>query len=281
MRRTGILSAILALLLLLPGLSLANAASDAPTAVYPFMRPEVGPEDGIANLAAMGDAFASHEAIEVQSLAKGLLLLSSGRAAAFHVFEDVARYVARINAQYEVAFSAAPPLTLHLVATEENAALIEDVNTAMETLAAGGVLDALWAAHVTAVLDGGEPEAIALPTFAEADILRVGVSGDCPPIDYIAPDGTPMGYNVAFLAALGEALGVNIDLVTIDSGARFTALAAGTIDLFFWQIGAVLQENLPVELYDEMVRFVTLDGAVLASDAYATQEMAYIVPKAQ
>lgn len=57
-------------------------------------------------------------------------------------------------------------------------------------------------------------------------------------MDYIATDGKPVGFNTAVLAELARRANLDIELVQVDSGACFIALAAGRIDLFFWQTRA-------------------------------------------
>ena len=57
------------------------------------------------------------------------------------------------------------------------------------------------------------------------------------PMDYVAADGTPAGFNTAILAELGKRLNVNIELVQVDSLGRASALVSGQVDLVFWTNG--------------------------------------------
>ena len=59
-----------------------------------------------------------------------------------------------------------------------------------------------------------------------------------PPIDSVAADGTPAGFNTAILAELGKRMNVNFELVQVDSLGRAAALASGQVDLVFWTNGA-------------------------------------------
>ena len=79
-----------------------------------------------------------------------------------------------------------------------------------------------------------EPEPVEFEKFPGADTIKVAVTGDLPPIDYIAPDGTPAGFNTAVLAEIGAYLKKNIQLVEIASGARTAALVSGRADVVFW-----------------------------------------------
>ena len=58
-----------------------------------------------------------------------------------------------------------------------------------------------------------------------AETIRVGVTGDLPPIDYVDEAGIPAGFNTAVLAEISRRIVKNIELVSIESGARSIALS--------------------------------------------------------
>ena len=60
------------------------------------------------------------------------------------------------------------------------------------------------------------------------------MTGDLPPLDLILPDGTPAGFNTAFLAELSKRMDVTFELVNISSNARALALSSGEVDALFW-----------------------------------------------
>ena len=70
--------------------------------------------------------------------------------------------------------------------------------------------------------------------FNGARAIRVALTGDMPPVDFVADDGTPAGYSVAVLAEIGRRLRVNIIPVNVDSAARTAALVSGRADVVFW-----------------------------------------------
>ena len=70
--------------------------------------------------------------------------------------------------------------------------------------------------------------------FDNAEKIRVVVTGDLPPIDFIGADGVPAGFNTAVLAGIGQFLGMNIELVQVDAGARNATLFSGRADVVFW-----------------------------------------------
>jgi hypothetical protein len=78
--------------------------------------------------------------------------------------------------------------------------------------------------------------------------VRVAVTGALPPIDYVAADGTPAGFNTAVLAEISSRAGFNIELVQVDSVGRALALSQGDVDVVFWtraESDGLLQDGLP------------------------------------
>ena len=73
-----------------------------------------------------------------------------------------------------------------------------------------------------------------MPKTKGKGVLRVAVTGDLPPMDCILADGTPAGFNTAFLAELSRRIGQTIELVSMSAGARQAALASGRVDAVFW-----------------------------------------------
>ena len=59
----------------------------------------------------------------------------------------------------------------------------------------------------------GAPESIPFETFEGAETIRVAVTGDLPPIDYVAADGKAAGFNTALLAEIAKRLKDSITLI--------------------------------------------------------------------
>ena len=79
-----------------------------------------------------------------------------------------------------------------------------------------------------------EMKPITFEKYPDAETVKIAITGDMPPIDYIAADGTPAGFNTALLAEIGKRLKVNIELLSINAGARAAALSSGRADGVFW-----------------------------------------------
>lgn len=70
--------------------------------------------------------------------------------------------------------------------------------------------------------------------FKDAPTIRVAVTGDLPPVDFVAEDGMAAGYSTAVLAEIGKRLHVNIQLICVNAAARTAALVSGRVDVVFW-----------------------------------------------
>ena len=119
--------------------------------------------------------------------------------------------------------------------TEDKTALRDEIDGALTEMKEDGTLDALIKEYIT---DGakGDPKPAEF-TQTEGETIKVAVTGALPPLDYVAADGTPAGFNTAILAELGRRMNVNFELVQVDSVGRATALSSGNVDLVFWTNG--------------------------------------------
>ena len=184
------------------------------------------------------------------SLNAMIMALKSGEVDAIFVHNVVADYLcARDEALFYINHFVAPDadtrnaLAKRLVENgfhsdeftfmlmEENEALRDEINRALGAMESEGVLSALEATLNAAV---EEPVPVEMEKIEGADTIRVGVTGDLPPFDYISEAGVPAGYNTAMLAEIGKRIGKNIELVNIDAGGRALALSSGMVDVVFW-----------------------------------------------
>ena len=78
------------------------------------------------------------------------------------------------------------------------------------------------------------PQAVSFENFEGAETIHVAFTGDIPPLDYVAPDGAPTGFNTAMLAEIGRRLHVNIKPVIVETDSRAMALKSGRADVVFW-----------------------------------------------
>ena len=118
-------------------------------------------------------------------------------------------------------------------------------DSAIGKLKASGKLNELYKKWITELPAGQEPAMPKVEKTSYPETIYVGVSGDLPPLDYVAADGKPAGYNIALLAEISKTIGKNIEIISVDSQARLTALQSKKIDVFFWTVrpNSKLQEN--------------------------------------
>ncbi|MBQ7666214.1 MAG: transporter substrate-binding domain-containing protein [Synergistaceae bacterium] len=199
--------------------------------------------------------FAPHnEVLEVRikfydSLTSMLLGLESGEIMQMVLPHASAEYVLSQNQNYEsVLVLNSGNMGLAFGFREDSKELRDKFNDALRFMRNNWILPTLEGIYTASVGISGEPEPVDFEKFKGADTIKVAVTGDLPPIDYIAPDGTPMGFNTAVLSEIGSYLKKNIELVEVDSGARTSALASGRADVVFWyevDTSAGVQHDVP------------------------------------
>lgn len=118
-----------------------------------------------------------------------------------------------------------------------------ELDSAITILQDNGVIKQLEDKWITNLPATDEPSNKEMPKIEGARTVYVGVSGDVTPLDYIAADGKPAGYNVALLTEIGKLLNINFELVSIETQAKITALGSKKIDLIFCQININDQVN--------------------------------------
>ena len=116
---------------------------------------------------------------------------------------------------------------------EDNTALRDEFDTAIASIT-DAEMDKLIQDNITAAINGDEISPIQMPVIDGAETIKVAVTGSLPPMDYVAADGPPAGFNTALLAEISQRIGKNIELVVVDSVGRAAALASGIVDAVFW-----------------------------------------------
>lgn len=114
--------------------------------------------------------------------------------------------------------------------------LKNDFDKALSEMKADGTLDKFLNDYVTNVDKGQTPPKVEIPMTEGAQTIKVGITGDLPPLDLILADNTPAGFNTAILAEIAKRSGKNIELVQIETGARAAALNSKLIDVIFWVV---------------------------------------------
>ena len=118
---------------------------------------------------------------------------------------------------------------------KDDAQLKADLDAAIDAMKSDGTLDKLVAEYITNVKPDNIPT-VEIPKLDGAATIKVGITGDLPPLDLITADNSPAGFNTAMLAEIAKRLNRNVEVVQIDSAARAAALSSNQIDVVFWTI---------------------------------------------
>ncbi len=93
----------------------------------------------------------------------------------------------------------------------------DEFNETITAMEDEGLLSTLIEDQMLAVVKGDDPKPVEMPVIEGADTIKVAVTGSLPPMDYVAADGTPAGYNTAVLAEISKRINKNIEIVVVDS----------------------------------------------------------------
>ena len=166
--------------------------------------------------------------------------IESGSVDQVSLYKSVADYVIANNDKFALV---SDDLTLKnlsdnfcFAVRKDDAALKADLDRVIGEMKSDGTLDKLINEYITNVDKGQAPPAVEIPMTDGADTIKVGVTGDLPPLDYVNAEGSPAGFNTALLAEVANRLGRNVEIVDIESGARATALDSKQIDVIFWAV---------------------------------------------
>ncbi len=198
-----------------------------------------------------------------------LAALESGQIDALTTYACVGKYMAAQNAKCEVTTKGVPKISdsFCCAVREGDAALKAEFDDAINKLTADGTLKKLAQTYITDANFSDLPT-VDMPHFDGADTIKVAVTGDLPPFDYIRADGKPAGFNTAVLSAISQQLGKNFELVNIDSGARAVALTSGEVDVVFW-VAVPLGETIVPDDFDKP------DGVIVTAP-YFTDEIVHV-----
>lgn len=166
------------------------------------------------------------------SLNTMLMELNAGRLDFLQLPLSVGSYLTAADDTLSMNASSKASQHYHMAARAEDTTLCDELSSALLGLQEDGTLDRLAADYITNAQ--GAPAANATEAHEGGETHVVAVTGDLPPLDYVAADGTPAGFNVALLNAIAEKTGCNFEIVQLDAAARLSALKSGKVDLVFW-----------------------------------------------
>lgn len=163
------------------------------------------------------------------------LALESGQIDMLSTYQSVADYMLQKSSDKEIL-----PTNKNLsdsfcfALRKGDTALKNDLNKAIKEMSNDGTLSSLAKQYIIDIKDGYEPTAVKIAKIEGAETIKVAVTGDLPPFDMILADGTPTGFSTAVLEEISKRIGKNIEIISIDSGARASILTSKGADVVFW-----------------------------------------------
>lgn len=196
---------------------------------------------------------------QYNSLTSMILDLNSRNIEYILVPTSVVNYLKAQNDELTVApGGAGVPTEIRMAVRSKDRELHQILQTGIQTLRSEGKLDELVEKYITKIsLEGFEDNVQREKSYI------VGVTGDLPPMDYVAADGIPAGFNVALMNAIGDMMDVSFTFTQVDADARLSALSSERIDVIFWygNVQGYSSEKeeilLTDEYYTDMISYVT------------------------
>ena len=177
--------------------------------------------------------FADVETVEYNNLSTALMDLESGKIQAIGLEACIAKYIAAHNENIIAEFTSSDRTNFSMMTMDTNTEVYDILNNAIKAMKEDGTLDSLIANELEAYINS-DPTPKALPHFDGAKTIKIGVTGDMPPMDFVAANGEAAGFNIALLTEIANRAQVNIELVQIETGSRPMALSSGKVDAVFW-----------------------------------------------
>ena len=162
--------------------------------------------------------------------------LNRGDIAVLETDQNTVRYIVSRNDH----ITGRPPymnpntLVFCMLLRAEDTELRDQISDCIAGMTEDGTIGTLQQAHIENVIAGEEPGAIEPEVFPGAGTIRVAVTGDRPPMDYVSAGGQPSGFNTALITEVAKRLNMNVELVSVTCPARGIALATGICDIVFW-----------------------------------------------
>ena len=196
-----------------------------------------------------GENLSNYSTVYYDTLNSMEMGLNAGNIAEMSTYRSVSNYITGHNSELvpaPIAFKLSDSFCCAF--RQEDSALRDDFDKALKSMIDDGTLITLTNQYVTNFSTGEEPQAIDMPRLNGVQTIKVAVTGDLPPLDLIKADGTPAGFNTAVLAEISKRINKNIELVSIESGARASALMSGVADVLFWARQPDDNSDLPVDI---------------------------------
>ena len=165
-----------------------------------------------------------------------IMALNRGDIVALETDQNTVRYIASRNDNIvdRPPYMNPNMLVFCMLLRGEDTELRDQISACIAEMNEDGSIEALKQTYIEGVIAGEDPGAIEPQVFQDAKTIRVAVTGDRPPMDYVSAGGEPMGFNTALIAEVAKRLELNVEMVNVSCAARGIALATGVCDIVFW-----------------------------------------------
>ena len=178
----------------------------------------------------------SYQIIFYDDLNSMQLGLQSKNIDAMSLYTCVGNYIVSKDSKTEIVKYTALDLTdsFCFAIREEDSELKDSFDGVIKSMKDDGTLDNLVQTYITDLKE--DPPAVDIKNISGADTIKVGITGDLPPLDLVLANGQPAGFNTAVLSEISKRINKNIELIQIDSAARAAALTSKQVDVVFWVV---------------------------------------------
>ena len=205
------------------------------------------------------------------NISAAIMDLKSGNISVLGCEKNTAEYIVAHNDGFE--FNSLDRLTnFSMMTMDTNKEVYDILNDAIKAMKEDGSLESLIEKELKAYINS-DPEAKDLPRFDGAVTIKIGVTGDLPPMDFVAANGKAAGFNIALLTEIANRAQVNFELVQIETGARAMALSSGKVDAVFWTKSITCTECN--ETWGEEIQ------GTLVTESYFSDNIAVVTPKSE
>ena len=196
-----------------------------------------------------GQSLSSYSTVYYDNLSSMQLALSSGQIDQMSTYRCVANYTTGKNPDFVIVPIAAKLSDSFCCAfRQDDSHLKNEFDAAIKSMQEDGTQINLTKMYISDLAIDEEPQVVAIKKIDGAPTIKVAVTGDLPPLDLIKSNGSPAGFNTAVLAEISKRIEKNIELVSIDSGARASALIDSIVDVLFWARVPNENSDMPSDL---------------------------------
>ena len=207
-----------------------------------------------------------------------VMALQSGIIAGLSTDEFTKDYIISRNkgfVEYKNPEAPSHTLAYAMMLRKEDTELCDKITGAIRDMRTDGTLASLKKQYIDDVIAGIEPKAVVpdvvrSETIEGAETLKIALTGDRPPMDYFSESGKPIGFNTAIVSEIAKRLDLNVEFISVDSGARAVALSSGAADIVFWSENGNFNNRENADVEDQP------EGTVI-TEPYITGKLSYIV----